>query len=114
MTDEFDQRKNARTLVEVIRGNDHERKPQERATNEEHLAVRGDATLAQMLREIDADIEKRDALVPQYVKAEEKSRRASGESMGLYRDIKALDDRVAKTREAFNVLKARGRTGFGS
>lgn len=108
--DEMDRRIHTQRLLEVLGRDDGvQRQPQERPTNAEHLYVRGDQTLSRILEEIAADVAARDALIPAYIKADEKAKRASSESMRIWNEIRQLDDRAAKTREAFHVLRTRGR-----
>ena len=66
--DEMEKRIRRQTLIEVI---GREKLPQEPVTNQETLAAQRDPTLARMLAEIAADIAARDALIPDYRKADE-------------------------------------------
>lgn len=62
-----------------------------------------------LLDQIKADIVKRDALIPELEKAREASQRAGTKESHLREDIRALNQRAATSREAFEVLSKRRR-----
>lgn len=106
MSDKLNER-GRRVLAGVLNGFDSG--PIE-LTHADVLAVeqsRNDPALVTLLDQLKADIERRDGLIPEYEKAKAISSRAESRTHGLWSDIRSLNSRAAKTREAIELLRGR-------